>query len=223
MGSGALTAALLATFLGACSEEPETIAARSRDETGPPRVSPAPAPKAPTAPAPAAPPEGGANPGAADPTTGPGKAELEPMPATVARATALKAKPFLDAQTLASLPAGSAVTVLARDGGWYRVAAGGRQGWVRLLHLSTQARARGLGREELESAARVATGRQGGGNIASTTGVRGLTPEQLRAAGPDAGELERLERHAVGADEAQAWARAHGLARRDIPFLPEPE
>lgn len=148
---------------------------------------------------------------------------LSPMPATVARATELKAEPFLDAKTVAPLAAGSMVTVLARSGGWYRVAADGREGWVRLLNVSTQTQARGLGAEELESAARIATGRQGGGNIASTTGVRGLTPEQLREAKPAPEQLERLEQNAVGEQEALAYARAHGLERRKIPFLPESE
>lgn len=145
------------------------------------------------------------------------------MPATISRATELKAKPLLDAQTLTPLAPGTVITVLERRGGWYRVARGEQQGWVRLLHVSTQPGERGIGVEELESAARIATGRQGSGNIANTTGVRGLTPEQLRQAEPDKEQLERLEANGVSEEEVRTYARSHRLERREIPFLPEPE
>lgn len=207
---------LLALWLAACGEEPETT------PVAPPPAEPAPkaAPSAPAPPPKARAPEASARAPRAAPAKG---RELAPMPATVSRATELKTEPLLDAKTLAPLAAGTAITVLARNGGWYRVARGNEQGWVRLLHVSTQAGARGIGEQELESAARIATGRQGSGNIANTTGIRGLTPEQLRRAEPDLEALERLEAGGASVEDARAYARAQGLERREIPFLPETE
>lgn len=149
---------------------------------------------------------------------------MAPTPGAVIRDTELKAGPLLDAQTLARLPAGSAVTILDRRGGWLQVASGTTRGWVRLLHVSSQPPgARGPTPQELEAAARVATGRAGTGNIAVTTGVRGLTEEQLRQAQANPEELERLERQRVEPAQAIAYAEAHRLERRQVPYPPGPQ
>src|SRR5581483_12140943 len=93
-------------------------------------------------------------------------AKMAPTPGTTTRATELKDKPYVDAKTLATLPAGSAVTIVDRSGGWFEVDAGGRRGWLRLLHVSSQpVGARGGTAQEIESVAKMATGRAGTGNI----------------------------------------------------------
>lgn len=149
---------------------------------------------------------------------------MAPVPGTVTRDTELKAEPFLDAATLAALPARSPVTILERRGGWLRVASGRTQGWVRLLHVSSQPPSSGgPTARELEAAARVATGRAGTGNIVVTTGIRGLSEEQLRQAQPSPEQVESLERLAVDAAQASAYAAAHRLERRAIPYLPNPD
>lgn len=148
---------------------------------------------------------------------------MAPTPGTVTRDTELKAKPFIDAPTVAALTARSTVTILERRGGWLRVTSGKTEGWVRLLHVSSQpAGGRASTAQELETAARVATGRAGTGNIAVTTGIRGLTEEQLRQAQASPEQVEQLERHAVDAAQASAYAAAHGLERRKISYLSNP-
>jgi hypothetical protein len=148
---------------------------------------------------------------------------LSPTPGTTTRATELKAKPFVDAPTLARLPARSAVTIVERRGGWVGVVSGASRGWVRLLHVSSRpASPAGSTSRELEAAARVATGRAGSGNIAVTTGIRGLTPEQLRSAQSDTAALERLERAAVEPAQATAYAATHRLQRRALAYPPAP-
>jgi hypothetical protein len=142
---------------------------------------------------------------------------MAPTPGTVRRPTELKARPLLDAQTLAMLPAEAAVTIVDRHEGWLHVVAGEQHGWVRLLHVSSEPPGtHGSTQQELERVAQVATGRAGTGNIVVTTGVRGLTEDELRRAQPDYDELERLE--ALGVDEraAAAYARTHGLERRRV-------
>lgn len=153
----------------------------------------------------------------------PPSSQMAPTPGTVTRDTELKAKPVIDAATLAALPARSAVTILERRGGWLRVASGRTEGWVRLLHVSSQPPGgRASTAQELETAARVATGRAGTGNIVVTTGIRGLSEEQLRQAQADPEQVERLERLAVDAAQAGAYAAAHRLERRQVPYLANP-
>ena len=206
---------LLALSLFGCGDDAER-AARPADSTAPPtgaapgkgadvQTPSKPAVTTQKAPAPAA------------------AAKMAPTPATVVRATELKEKPSVEAKTIKPLPVKTAVTIVDRDGGWYRVAADGEQGWVRLLHVSSQpSGAGGSTREELESAAKIATGRAGTGNIVNTTGIRGLSEEQLRSAEPNPAELQRLENYGVGKEQATAYARAHGLERRQVAHLPEP-
>lgn len=148
---------------------------------------------------------------------------MAPTPATVLRDTALKDKPSIDAKTIKPLPANTPVTIVDRDGGWLRVVSDGQQGWVRLLHVSSQPPGtRGATAQELESAARIATGRAGTGNIVNTTGIRGLSEEQLHEAEPNPAELQRLESHGAGKEQATEYARTHQLERRSIAHLREP-
>ena len=146
------------------------------------------------------------------------------MPATVMRDTELKAKPSLDARTLAELPVRTPVTIVDRHGGWFAVFHGDTRGWVRLLHVSSQPPGtHGPIPPELEQAARVATGREGGGNIIVTTGTRGLSEEQLRQAEANTDELRRLEEQGVEDHEAERHAARHGLQRRDVAYPPDPQ
>jgi uncharacterized protein YgiM (DUF1202 family) len=157
---------------------------------------------------------------AATPAT---SSKLAPTPATVVRDTELKDKPYADAKTLKRLPARTAVTIVDRQGGWLRVQAGGQQGWVRLLHVSSQsAGGSKSGADELKSAANVATGRAGAGNIVSTTGIRGLNEEQLSKAQPNPAELQRLESYGASKEQAAAYARSHKLDRRQVAYVAEP-
>lgn len=152
-----------------------------------------------------------------------GEPKMAPMPGTTTRDTELKDKPFIDAKTLKTLPSKTAVTIVDRSGGWYQVMSSGQEGWVRLLHVSSQPTAASASsKEELEAAAKLVTGRAGSGNIVSTTGIRGLSEEQLRKARPNPAELQRLESYGVTPDKASAYANAHDLKRRQVAQLPPP-
>jgi hypothetical protein len=153
-----------------------------------------------------------------------------PTPGTVMRDTELKALPSLDAQTLTALPEGTRLTIVDRHQGWFEVVADelrvgdDARGWLRLLHVSSQPPgSHGPIPPELERAARIATGREGGGNIAVTTGTRGLTEEELRQAEPNVAELRRLEARSVDASHAEAHAARHGLQRRAIDYPADPQ
>lgn len=154
----------------------------------------------------------------------PSTAKIAPTPGVVQRETELKDKPFLDAKTLKKLPPQTSVAILDRQGGWLYVNAGGQHGWVRLLHVSTQPPgARSGSAQEIESAAKIATGRSGGGNVVATSGIRGLSEEQLRSAKPAPEELKKLESYGVSPEQAKQYARNHKLEVRRIDYPPMPQ
>jgi hypothetical protein len=149
---------------------------------------------------------------------------MAPMPGTVIRQTELKAEPAPGARTLSTLAANTPVTITTRQGGWLRVTSGSARGWVRLLHVSSQpAASSSSAREELEAAARVATGRAGKGNVAVTTGIRGLDEKELREAQPNTEELARMESFGAQPGDAQAHAKRRDLERRQVPYPPSPQ
>ena len=143
-------------------------------------------------------------------------AKMAPTPGTVVRATELKDKPAVDAKTLKQLAAKTTLTVVDRQGGWLRVTAQGQQGWVRLLHVSTQPPGAAGKTSDLEAAKRIATGRAGSGNIVATSGIRGLNEEQLRTAAANPEELKKLDGYAATEAQASEYARKHGLAARRV-------
>lgn len=135
------------------------------------------------------------------------------------RATDLKDK--ADGATLRSLPENTEVKVLQRAGGWTRVDAAGQQGWVRVFHLrfpaTAEASSSGGGLSSLSSALGFGRQRSQSATIA-TTGIRGLSQEDLKNASPDAEALKRM--HSYRADQASAssFARDGKLAAVKVDY-----
>jgi uncharacterized protein YgiM (DUF1202 family) len=129
---------------------------------------------------------------------------------TVTKAADLRSTPFSDGQTLQVLPAGAAVEVLKRTGGWYQVTAGAADGWVRMWLLRFSAAA-GAGTTARDSVAVIQSGRAGSTYTTATTGVRGLSEEELANAQPDPAALQTVEQMAAAPDDARAFAQAAAL------------
>jgi hypothetical protein len=140
------------------------------------------------------------------------------------RATELKDRGAADARTVANLAEGAAVKVLERGGGWTRIDAGGQQGWVRVFHLRFPAVAQasadsGGGLANLTSALGLGRDRSKGATVA-TTGVRGLSPEDLKNASPDNAALARMQSYRADKASAERFARDGKLADVSVD-LPE--
>lgn len=134
----------------------------------------------------------------------------------------IKVEPFKDAKTVGKIAKGDRVEILARQSGWLQVQAGAKRGWVRMLSVRRgQAAGTDVGKE-VGGIAGIATGRAGTGQVVSSTGVRGLSEEELKAAKFDEAELQRAEAFAVAAADAQAFAAQGKLAAREIAFLADP-
>lgn len=138
------------------------------------------------------------------------------------RSTDLKDRGAPEAATVRTLPENTEVKVLQRGGGWTRVDAGGQQGWVRVFHLrfpavaeagtsasgalSSVTSALGFGRQRVQP------------TTIATTGVRGLSQEDLKNASPDAEALRRLQSFRADQAAAERFAREGKLAEVNVDY-----
>ena len=134
------------------------------------------------------------------------------------RATELKIKPYSDAQTLATLPARSKVAVLQRRASWTQIKSGETTGWVKMLSLQL---ARGAAQHRSDSGLRSLfnVARTGGSGATVTTGVRGLSEEQLTHAQPNPEALDALERYASDRRAAERFAAQGKLQAQRVNYL----
>jgi Uncharacterized protein with a bacterial SH3 domain homologue len=133
-------------------------------------------------------------------------------------------KPSATSAAVGKMTKGMAVDIVAKQGGWLQVKAGGKQGWVRLL--SVRAGAGGAGGNGLAGVAGVAgavTQKSDPSRVVAVAGVRGLNEEDLKGAKFNAQELAKLEGYAVTASQAKAFADKSGLKAVKIKALPKPD
>jgi hypothetical protein len=139
---------------------------------------------------------------------------------TALKSDSLKAEPYGDAKTVGNLNRGDKVDILAKQGAWLQIKAGKTTGWVRLL---TVKRGTSGSSSEAGGVLALASGRAGTGQVVSTTGVRGLGEEDLKAAKFNEEEVKTLEANTVNASEAKQFATSGGLIARKLDYLPEPK
>ena len=133
------------------------------------------------------------------------------------RTTDMKERAAADARTLKSLAENTPVKVIAKGGGWTRVEAGGQSGWVQMFHLRYPGTAEGSrassGGNFLSSVGNALTGNRSNPNAnLATTGVRGLSQEELKNANPDPAALSRLHSYRAEPAAAERFARDAKLA-----------
>jgi hypothetical protein len=141
------------------------------------------------------------------------------------RSTELKERALADARTVATLPENSSVKVLARSGAWTQVEASGQKGWVRVFHLSFPATVETSSSSSSGGAMLSGlTGALGFGKPAAkearlaSTGVRGLTPEDLKNANPDPEALRKMQSYSADKPSAEGFAREARLASNTIDY-----
>ena len=143
------------------------------------------------------------------------------------RSTELKDRGANDARTVATLPENTAVKVLARGGAWTHVEAGAQNGWVRVFHLrfpatvETSSSSSGGGRLLSGITSAFGGGRQSGQTTIATTGIRGLSPEDLKNANPDPAALAKLQGYRADKPAAERFARDGKLAAVSIEYVEE--
>lgn len=142
--------------------------------------------------------------------------------ARTVRATDVKSKPFADAATLASLPQGSSVEVLARQSGWMQIKHDGGTGWVKMLNLrfGNTAAQKKSGDSGLGKLFNVAA--TGGSGSTVSTGVRGLSEENLKNPHPNPQAFAELQQYAASAAAAQEFGSLGKLEAQQLDYLPDP-
>jgi hypothetical protein len=139
------------------------------------------------------------------------------------RSTELKDRGSNESRTVTTLAENTAVKIVARGGGWTQIEAGGQRGWVRVFHLrfpttvdSTQSSSGG-GLSSLTSA--LGFGRQKSQTATiATTGIRGLSPEDLKNANPDPEALRRMQGYRSDKPGAERFARDGKLAAVQVDY-----
>ncbi len=137
--------------------------------------------------------------------------------ALMVRPTELKAKPFVDAATLASLPENQKVDVLLRDASWYQVKAAGAAGWVKMTSLRFPAATAVSGGSAVN--ANFLGAAIGSKRSTSTTGAKGLTKEDLQAAQPNPKALQTADTYVASKADAQQFAKSGKLSAQDIGYF----
>lgn len=136
------------------------------------------------------------------------------------KADDLKAEPFRDAKTVGSLAPGDPVEILRKRAGWFEVKSVKGGGWVRMLSIRRGEARRGDG--NAAGLLGLASGRAGTGRVVATTGIRGLSEDELKEAKYDEAEVRRVESYATSKAEAQRFASSGKLVARKTMYLSAP-
>jgi len=136
------------------------------------------------------------------------------------RATELKEKGDAQSKTVASLAENTAVKVLGRGGAYTQVEANGQKGWVRAFHLRFPAT---IEKSESGGGLSSLTSIFGGSReqkqaTIGTTGIRGLSPEDLKNAAPDAAALAKAQSYRSDKPTAERFAREGKLADVKVDY-----
>lgn len=140
-------------------------------------------------------------------------------PGTTLTPDEIKAVPFRDAKAVGTLGRGETVDILKRQGGWYQVSSAKGNGWVRMLSVRKGAARKA---NEVAGLAGLASGRAGTGKVVATTGVRGLSEEELKAAQFDESEVNNLEAQTVSKDDSRRFAAQGKLKSSRFDYLAKP-
>lgn len=140
---------------------------------------------------------------------------------TALKTDSLRVEPFADAKTAGNINRGEALEILTKQGAWLKVKNKKNTGWVRILSVK-----RGSTNSTSSSASDVlnmASGRAGTGNVVATTGVRGLSSEDLKSAKFNEPEIKLMESQTQTSAQAGEFAASGRLKSISISYLPAPK
>lgn len=142
--------------------------------------------------------------------------------ATVIRSSELKAQPFSDATSLATLTENQRIDVLSRKASWMEVRAENNTGWVKMLTLrfdstgGKEAGGNALGDTAKSLFSLIKTGSSG---TTSTTGARGLSKENFQALVPNPEAFEKMKSLAASSQDAQQFAQNGQLKAQELAYV----
>ncbi|MCB5195546.1 SH3 domain-containing protein [Deefgea salmonis] len=134
---------------------------------------------------------------------------------TVIRNSDLREKPFSDSRSIATLSSNSKIEIQKNQGAWMQVKTPqGQVGWIKLLNVRTQSGTRNNGLSTLGNV--IKTGSSG---QTVTTGVKGLSAEQIQTAEPNMAEVNKMESYSSSNAEASRLARQAQLSPKKVAPL----
>jgi hypothetical protein len=131
----------------------------------------------------------------------------------------LKAKPFIDADTVAALPEKTPVEVVKQEGAWLLVKVRNQQGYVRLLQVRYNVSPSAAASASPLPPSTVA--RPTASSPTATTGVRGFDEVALQGAHPNPEELKKMQGFAATTDAARQFAQRAQLSARTLAYYGE--
>lgn len=141
-------------------------------------------------------------------------------PATVIRNSQFRAKPLLDAPVLSTLNEGAAIDLISNEGGWSKIkTADGKVGFIRLLNLRTSNSSSTSALGGVDKLGNVA--RTGSTSNVATTGVKGISKDDIAQSVPNPEEVKKMESYASTEADARKAAKSVKLAEQFVPFLGE--
>ncbi len=143
-------------------------------------------------------------------------------PGSTLKTDSVRAEPYPDAKILFSIAKGEQIDILARNGGWLRIKHTRGSGWIRMLSVKRGQPPKTNSAAQASGVLKLASGRAGTGQVVSTTGIRGLSEEELKSAKYNAEELKKAQSYAVSAADAQLFASKGKLVARRVAYLPNP-
>jgi uncharacterized protein YgiM (DUF1202 family) len=145
--------------------------------------------------------------------------------ALTSRATELQAQPQSDSAVITTLTENTKVEVLARKGAWSQVkTATGQTGWVRMLSLKPEASGQAAPASSSNPAGALGsllTAGRTSNTGTVTTGVRGLSEEDLQNAQANPAEVEKMQKFSVDKNAAQSFAQRSKLSPVKVDYLPD--
>ncbi|MFC7418528.1 hypothetical protein ACFQNF_01365 [Iodobacter arcticus] len=135
--------------------------------------------------------------------------------ASVIRDSDLRDKPFLDAAVIGQLKKDNVVDIQMRQGAWMQIKSDSKLvGWIKLLNVRT-----GRASEGGTSLASLNPFRTGSSGSTVTTGVKGLSAEQLQNAQPNPEELSKLKNYTASDSDAQKSAAKEQLIAQEVAYI----
>jgi uncharacterized protein YgiM (DUF1202 family) len=132
------------------------------------------------------------------------------------KSDSIRFEPFADAKVIGTINKGDNLEILGKKGAWLQVKSKKSSGWVRLLSVKRGITSTG---NEMGGVLAAASGRAGTGQVVSTTGIRGLSAEDLKAAKFNESEVKALENYTQSAEQGRQFANSGKLKAVAFPNL----
>ena len=123
----------------------------------------------------------------------------------------IRFEPFSDAKVTGSFTRGESLEIIKKQGAWLQVKTTKSTGWVRLLSVKHGASSSAGNQTSGVLAAASGRAGTGTGQVISTTGIRGLSEQELKAAKFNETEVKTLESYTLSAEQGKQFATAGKL------------